>query len=247
MTVSHDGGLSWRARAQPLYVAGNAFENGCWEPGGVQLRDGAVLVFFANESPFRASDEQEITLLRSNDRAQTWGPPLRFSFRAGKRDGMPIPLLLQSGALVVAIEDNGLTSGDKLQPAILRGDDIRDGDASSIDGDDPRRYPAIIDLPAGTYAGAPFIRQLPGGQTLLACQSDEGRSQPHMVVYLGDADARNFAGRSIPFALPDHAAGKWNALFVKDRSTVVALTTARIDGRWGIWAVDGRIVPVGGR
>jgi hypothetical protein len=34
----------------------------------------------------------------------------------------------------------------------------------------------------------------------------------------------------------------WNALFVKDVSTVTALTSTTLNGKRGIWAVDGRVI-----
>jgi hypothetical protein len=245
MSASRDGGRTWLPREQSLYAAGAEFANGCWEPAGVQLASGEVLVFFANEGPYRASHEQEITFIRSADRGETWTPPTTFAFRAGKRDGMPVPLLLRDGkTLVVAIEDEGARPRQKLQPAILR---VRPADADwplPITADDVRREPAPADaLDPSTYAGAPFVRQLPTGETLLSCHSDEGgRKAPQMVVYIGDAGARRFAGRSVPFPLPDGVGGMWNSLFVKDASTVTALTSTSLRGRRGVWAIDGHVI-----
>jgi hypothetical protein len=93
------------------------------------------------------------------------------------------------------------------------------------------------------YAGAPFLRQLSSGQTLLSCQNNQGRRQPQMVVYIGDEHAQHFAHPTAPFDLPTDVSGKWNSLFVRDEKTVVALTSTRIDHRAGIWAIDGRISP----
>jgi len=111
-----------------------------------------------------------------------------------------------------------------------------------VTGTDPRRCGAVADpWPVRVYAGAPFVRQLSTGPTLLSCQSTQGHTAPQMVVDIGDAQARHFSGRSVPFDLPDHVAGEWNSLFVKDAQTVTALTSARLQGSAGIWAIDGQV------
>ena len=153
---------------------------------------------------------------------------------------MPVPVVLADGTLVVAIEDNGLVPGAKLQPAVVSGEDGGE------------RWGALAEpLPAEVYAGAPYLRQLPTGETILSCQSDAGvagvageprRRRPEMVVYVGDAAARGFSGPTSPFELPSDVAGQWNALFVKDATTVTALSGTRIDGKRGVWAIDGKVV-----
>jgi len=242
MTISRDAGLTWTARPQPLYVADTVHDNGCWEPAGVQLASGELLVFFANENPYRHSNEQEIAFLRSSDRGDHWSEAAQFSFRRGARDGMPVPLLLRDGSLVVAIEDEALTSDRKLKPVILDAQRIATAPWKPILGDDPRRRGAVADpWPERVYAGAPFICQLPTGQTLLSCQNDQGRRQAQMIVYIGDEHARDFTHPSAPFDLPPNIAGQWNSLFVQDADTVIALTSARINSQLGVWSIIGYV------
>jgi len=62
-----------------------------------------------------------------------------------------------------------------------------------------------------------------------------------MVVFVGNADARNFDGASEPFAVPQDVEALWNSLFVKGRDTVTAVSSTRLRGRGGLWAVDGRV------
>ncbi len=83
--------------------------------------------------------------------------------------------------------------------------------------------------------------RLKNGATLLSCQSNEGRDAEQMVVYIGDKNARNFAARSIPFDLPRGVKGQWNSLFAKGESTVTALSSANIEGKFGLWPIDGRV------
>jgi hypothetical protein len=244
MSVSADGGMNWTRREQPIYTAGVAFEHGCWEPAAVQLPCGEILLFFANENPYRETNEQEITLMRSRDRGATWSEPRTFSFRAGGRDGMPVPLLLHSGELVVAMEDNMHSGNGMFKPVILLGSTEADAAHEPIRADDTRRWPATDAIPPHVYAGAPYIRQLPSGHTILSCQSDEARRGTQMIVYIGDTDARNFTSPTAPFDLPNGVQGQWNSLFVRDDTTITALSSTTIDGRGGVWAIDGSVVPL---
>lgn len=247
---SDDGGTTWQPRPTPLYTASADFKDGCWEPAALQLPSGEIQLFFANEAPYTRSDEQEITLLRSLDNGVSWGKPQTVAFRAGHRDGMPVPLLLRDdGDIVLAIEDNGFAPGAQLQPAIIRTTRAANWHQPIVVGTSPQRENALaMPLPPTVYAGAPYLRQLPTGETVLSCQSREGgntgrvRARPQMVVYIGDRVARHFAHRSVPVELPGDVAGSWNSLFIKNSRTVTALTATRINGRNGLWAIDGYVV-----
>lgn len=243
--ASNDDGRTWRAAKRLVYEAGKRPERGCWEPAAIQLPSGEIQLFFANEFPYPTNDDQEITLLRSLDGGGTWSRPETVSHRAGHRDGMPVPLILQNnGGIVLAIEDNGLAPRAKLQPAIISTSRQANWRQPVVQGDSPRRWGAIRPpLPAGVYAGAPYLRQMPTGETILSCQSDEGgRQKPQMVVYVGDAAARNFRNRSVPFPIPGDVSGLWNALFVKDARTVTAISDTVIHGVHALWAIDGHLV-----
>lgn len=58
---SSDNGRTW-SDAKILYQAAPLFRDGCWEPSFLVLPDGTVQIYFANESPYRDSDEQEISI-----------------------------------------------------------------------------------------------------------------------------------------------------------------------------------------
>ncbi|MDF2441108.1 MAG: hypothetical protein JWN98_2092, partial [Abditibacteriota bacterium] len=163
---------------------------------------------------------------------------------AGSRDGMPVPVLLRNnGGIAMAIEDNGLSGTFK--PVIVwtsLADNWRSG---AVNANSPRRWSALQPpLPPAVYGGAPYLRQMPSGATILAYQQgDTGNLDlARMVVGVGDAQARNFSTLSHPFP---HSPGKsqlWNALFVKNRNTITAISQTSINGIGGIWSIDGRLV-----
>ena len=241
--ISRDGGVTW-SDERTAYTGDNVFGNGVWEPVTMQLPAGEVQLFFANESPYRSSDEQEITLMRSSDNGLSWGGAQRVSFRAGHRDGMPVPVRLAGNAgLALAIEDNGLSGAFK--PAIV-GSSTADNWNRGV-----TRWSALRSdqqLPAAVYAGAPYLAQMPTGETVLSVQSTEGRANnsidvANMQVYVGDGAARNFANRSTPFPdLPAGAKALWNSLTVLDNDQVLAVSSVTGLGRNGIWTVRGRVV-----
>lgn len=251
-STSDDNGATWRQRDTLIFEAGTDAKNGCWEPAAIQLPSGEIQLFFANEFPYPNSDEQQITLMRSLDNGATWSRPEVVAFRAGHRDGMPVPLLLRDPrgrikSIICSIEDNGLVPGALLQPAIISTPLGKSWRQPVVGGSSPQRWGAVTPpLAANIYAGAPYIRQLPSGETLLSCQSQEGgRDKPQMVVYIGDGEARRFGRKSVPIPLPGNVGGWWNSLFVKDADTITALTDTTINGQSGVWAIDGRVVREG--
>jgi len=241
VSASNDAAKTWRPPVR-LYAAGQEFENGCWEPSAVQLPRGEIQLFFANEGPYRSTSEQEITLIRSLDEGSTWSEPHTVSFREGHRDGMPVPLVLNDNkGILLAIEDDGLNGPFK--PVILSTSLENNWADGLVGGSSARRWSALkTSLPAHVYAGAPFICQLPSGETVLSVQRSDGDpKKARMVVYLGTEDGKDFDGPSIPFPSSPGASGLWNALFVKGSNTVTAISATTLRGSFGIWAIDGHI------
>lgn len=240
---SNDRGKTW-GKPQVIYEAEPRFHDGCWEPAFLQLPDGTLQVYFANEKPYTATNEQEISVLDSPDNGYTWSADARtVSFRAGHRDGMPVPLIV-GDEILVAIEDN---KGGQFKPYIIR-TPIADNWKAPVGAESPMREYALHNpLPDEVYAGAPYLARLATGEVLLAYQTTRNRStdweKSTMEVAIGDKEGRNFQKISRPFPVPPDREAKWNAIALWDENTVVATSASNFDGgSISAWMILGRII-----
>jgi hypothetical protein len=245
---SSDGGLTWTENKK-IYEATSEFENGCWEPSALQLPSGEIQLFFSNENLYRSSDEQNISLLRSSDNGSTWSvTPEIVSFRSGKRDGMPKPVLLKNqNEIVFSIEDNGVNN--QFKPYIIR-NTLTENWKQTVDGSSSNRnYALAEELNTAVYAGAPYLAQLSTGEVLMSYQGTENRAtndinNAEMKLVIGNNQARNFNRKSIPFLILSGKSALWNSVTVLDDDTVIALTTTNQFGNSSqVWMIKGRVVP----
>jgi hypothetical protein len=245
---SNDGGLTWGGD-QVIYEATSEFENGCWEPSAIQVPSGEIQLFFSNENVYRSTNEQNISLLRSSDNGATWsGIPDIISFRAGKRDGMPSPILLKNqNEIVFSIEDNGVNN--QFKPYIIR-NTITENWKQTVEANSTNRnYALEEELNNAVYAGAPYLAQLSTGEVLMSYQGTENRptndlNNADMKVVIGNNEARNFNRKTTPFLLSNGKSALWNSVAVLDDDTVIALTTTNQFGNGSeVWMIKGHIVP----
>lgn len=241
---STDMGQSW-TDDQVIYEGGPRFTDGCWEPAFLQLPGGELQVYFANEAPFLTSNEQNISVISSSDNGKTWSKEIRtVCFRAGRRDGMPVPVIV-GDEILVAIEDNRI---DQFKPYIVRSK-IADNWKRPVLADSPdREYALEKPLQDGVYAGAPYLMRLPSGEVLLSYQTTGGRTsdweRSTMEVAVGDKTGRHFAKLSRPFDVPVDREAKWNSLSLWDENTVVAASTTSFRSpNCEVWIIKGHVIP----
>lgn len=241
---SSDLGLSWTGD-QVIYEAQPRFTDGCWEPALLQLPDGELQVYFANEAPFTSSNEQNISMLSSPDFGKTWNKEVKtVCFRAGRRDGMPVPVLVDD-EILVSIEDNNI---GQFKPYIVR-TKISDNWKTPVLGNSPNRnYALKTPLPDDVYAGAPYMMRVPSGEIILSYQTTGGRStnweMSTLEVAVGDKNGRNFEKLSRPFNVPIDREAKWNSISLWDENTIVAAaTTSFRSPNCEVWMIKGHIVP----
>lgn len=228
---STDNGETW---SEPIFVfdASHSFEDGCWEPAFLELPSGDVQLYFANEAEYTSSGEQCISMCTSKDKGLTWSSPQKISFRAGSRDGMPVPVLLKDQSeIVVIIEDNGWPGRGDFTATTVRTSlsyNWRDGFVNATSN---RRDMIFETTPAvGIISAAPYMCVLPWGETVASYQGNEGRNSGDlqyfdMFVEVGDEQARNFKGRTTPFSLPSGMHANWNSVSVIDGEVVCAVAS----------------------
>lgn len=245
---SYDGGLTWKEN-QMVYEASSEFENGCWEPSALQIPSGEIQLFFSNENVYRNSNEQNISLIRSSDNGLSWTTtPEIVSFRSGKRDGMPSPILLKNQTeIVFSIEDNGVDN--QFKPYIIR-NSITENWKQTVDANSNKRNYALEEVLSNPiYAGAPYLAQISTGEVLMSYQGTENRAtndinNADMKVVIGTADAKNFNRKSTPFILSSGKSALWNSIAVLDDDTVIALTTTnQFSNSSQVWMIKGHIIP----
>ncbi len=237
--LSKDNGLTWGA---PQIVASGR----AWEPAMIQLSDGDIEMFWSSEARWwpGASPEQEILFSHSTDNGATWSTPMTVAYTAGKRDGMPAPLVLaNNGGIAFAIEPVGQSFG----PDIVWSSTT-----------DRWNYPAY-----GTYANghrwigpadgvvgrAPSLTQISTGETVLSFMASDGRStggdfkKNVQLAYMTDQHLKNFRRINDPWpGLPDNEGTYYSSLFIKDASHLVLVTTRnRPDGHSEVWWKEGQI------
>ena len=229
---STDKGRTWSDEIF-VYDADYIFENGCWEPSFLELPSGELQLYFADESPYTTTGEQQISLCRSFDGGLTWTEPQRISYRSGYRDGMPVPVLLSDQRnIVVAIEDNGWSGVGDFVPTTVRTSLSNNWKNNFyVSGSSTQRNRSINhDYCPVAKGGAPYLRVLPNGETVLSHQSTYGDGDNmKMYVYVGNKQAKDFKAMSRPFYQGTTKGCWWNSLAVIDTGIVVAV--GGLDGK----------------
>lgn len=236
--ISKDNGVSW---GNPQIIASGR----SWEPGMVQLADGDIEMFYSSEAKWWPSNspQQDIEFIHSTDNGTTWTAPVQVAYAANFRDGMPVPVVLANNkGIAFAIES---VNNSKSPWMMWSSTDARWNYASNGTTGNSRRWLATGD---NVFGGAPFLLQLPTGETLLSFQDGDGRAisdwrKSTMLVYTGNSVGNNLKRIANAWPnLPTNEGAYYSSLFLKNATTIVMVTTRNFsDGHSEIWWKEGHI------
>ncbi|QMU31231.1 sialidase family protein [Adhaeribacter radiodurans] len=200
-----------------------------WEPALIQLPSGEIDLLYSSEANWWPSSnpQQEIRLVTSSDNGLTWGASRSVAYTSGARDGMAVPLVLKDNkGIVFPIES---VNNSKSPWVVWSSVEANFNYASAGTTQNNRRWLATTE---NIWGGAPFIIQLPTGETILSCQDAGGRSissdwkKNTMLVLAGNSIAQNFTNITYPWPnLPPNEGAYYSSLFLRDDSTLVLVTT----------------------
>ncbi len=219
---SEDNGVTW-SEGIFIFDAQHTFDNGCWEPSFLELPSGELHCYFANENEYISTSEQCISVCRSYDKGLTWSEPDKVSFRAGTRDGMPVPILTENNEIVVIVEDNGWGLNGGFRATTVRCS-LEDNWSDYVDYSSPNRNMIFeYEKDKEFMSAAPYLRQLWTGETIASWQGySTNRTNLDMYVAIGDENARNFKAVTAPFKL-SKGESLWNSVVCVGDSSVIAL------------------------
>ena len=236
--ISKDSTTTWE---EPIiYKTGRT-----WEPAMVQLQHGEIELFYSSEAKWWPGSPlyQDIQVIRSTDNGVSWSDPQVVAYYPQKRDGMPVPLLLNGNkGVVFAIET--VSSGNSPYVIHRPMDEPCTLTTSNYFNSPYRRWVTGF----GGHGGAPYILQLPTGETVLSVHIYRGgdwRQNNYQEVMMGNNNAKNFSGISTPWGIPPMGEGAINnSLFLKDDTTIVTISTRNFsNGTGGLYWLEGKIVP----
>lgn len=178
--TSDDNGVKW-SKIKEIYASrtwSTDVEKGCYEPFVLELSDGTVQVYFADETPYYKDGlhYQNISVIESVDGGDTWTKTPRIvSYNAKCRDGMPVAMLLKD-KIYVAIEENGL-GHPHFRPKIVYSDVADNWKIPVLSTSAYRFNPLKTPIDSDNiYAGAPYLIHT-DNYLVLSYLSSEGASE----------------------------------------------------------------------
>ena len=217
---SSDSGKTW---SNPfIYKTGRS-----WEPSMVELPNGEVELFYSCEQKWwpsvsGSSVYQEIDQIHSTDYGKSWSHPQMVAYYPYKRDGMAVPVLLQGNA-GVTFTIECVNSGTS--PYIIK-KELASPWILTTSNFEKNTYRWLANGFSG-HGGAPYIIQLPTGETVLSAHIYRGGDwhTNYAQVMVGNNFAQKFADVTTPFGVTPNGQGVVdNSLFVKDASTIALIT-----------------------
>ena len=252
ITVSDDNGESW-SPLKRLYSSSS--RNGCYEPFVLELPDGRVQIYFADESPY--SGYQNISVMESGDGGDTWSDKRIACYSYNLRDGMPTATILGDN-IYLAIEYIG-SSSERFHPQVIC-ESLQDNWSGIVYKTSPKRFfPFRTSLASTTvYTGAPYLIQTEN-YFVLSYQSTKGSvgdsDSAHAVMEvqlcpkseMSDGKFTSMRSATRPLRIDQSTGcGKWNSLCSLGDDSVLAITSTGGTGHESsagfLYVIKGKIV-----
>ena len=159
ISVSDDYGKSW-SPARDVYKSelwSKDVMRGCYEPAVLELPDGTVQIYFADETPYYRNGlrYQNISVIESKDGGESWSSERIVCYTEKHRDGMPVPMLY-NGWIYVAIEASG--DNIRFRPQIVRSSVTDSWKNPVLESSIYRFDPFLTSMESAyIYSGAPYL------------------------------------------------------------------------------------------
>ena len=236
--ISRDSAQSWDNPI--IYKTGRT-----WEPSMVQLPHGEIELFYSSEARWWPNSPiyQDIQVIRSTDNGLSWSDPEIIAYYPAKRDGMPVPIVLQENrGVIFAIE----TVNAGQSPYIIHREMNEPWTLTTINFENSLHRWLVTGFSG--HGGAPYLLQLPSGETILSAHIYRGgdwHQNNYQQVMIGDNKAKNFGDLTTPWGvLPINESAVNNSLFLKDNETIVSISSRMFtNGSGGVYWLEGKIVP----
>ncbi len=219
VSVSTDNGCTW-AHHSTVYenVEPTGVFKGVWEPH-FGILGGKLTCFYANDSTHVVTDFQNIEYKQWDETSGTWGNRTVVSDGTAhrSRDGMPVWTALRGGGYVCAIE--GFNHADDNRFAIKL---LYSSDGASWS----EPITVMTAEKSGTVTAAPYVVELPTGQLLISCQTNECTETEEVYILstvlsdgtpVTDLEEAHFSPHAYPFGKETGTESHmWNSLFYHD-------------------------------
>ena len=224
---------------------------GCWEPFVLELPDGTVQIYFADETPYyrNGSSDQNISVIESFDGGDTWSTPRIAAYAGKSRDGMPVCLLMD-GIIYMVVEH--ADPGTRLRPQVAS-NPANGSWAEPVLNGSPWRF-EIFATPLASktiYRGAPYLIRTDDYLVVSwqVCGTDTDRGdEAHAMMEVAlcpisemrDGKFTTMRGFSKPLHLDEASnKAKWNSLCDLGDNCVLAITSTKA----GLVSIRGKILP----
>lgn len=253
--VSDNNGKTWSERkiAYQSEIWSQAVTKGCWEPFVLELPDGTVQIYFADETPYYRNGRlgyQNISVIESKDGGDSWSDARIVAYTEKKRDGMPVVMMYNNNLYLVVEHYEG---SQHFHPQIVWNPVKKNWSKTVTCPDATYRFDPMktqLDF-INNYYGAPYLIAT-DNYFVLSYQSSEGSGEPkdaHSVMEVVVCPKSEFTNntfrtmrvpsRPVPVDQSKSCA-RWNSLCdlgddsilaVSDVSGTIYLTRGKISGK----------------